>query len=220
MNMRIKPIKIILTNIKINIMALFSKSSLRIILIFLASSVLVYLATEYHKKNLAETTEAFEETVPTVDVDSDIIDNKPLPEPELTTEVVGDIKEKKDDDYDIMPSEDSLNEQYRPVDFEESKVSNDCFPKDKLSAEDLLPKDSANSKWSQVNPSGQGELKNANFLNAGYHVGVNTIGSSMRNANLQLRSEPPNPQIKVSPFMNSTIMPDLNRRPLEINGCD
>lgn len=201
-------------------MALLSKPSLRIVLIFLASSVLVYLATEYYKKNLAETTEAFEETVPTVDVDSDIIDNKPLPAPELTTEVVGDLQEKKEDDYDIMPSEDSLNEQYRPVDFEESKTSNDCFPKDKLSAEDLLPKDSANSKWSQVNPSGQGELKNANFLNAGYHVGVNTIGSSMRNANLQLRSEPPNPQIKVSPFMNSTIMPDLNRRPLEINGCD
>lgn len=203
-------------------MALFSKPSLRIVLIFLASSVLVYIATEYYKKNLAETTEAFEETVPTVDVDSDIIDNKPLPEPELTTEVVGNLKEKKseDDGYDIMPSEDSLNEQYRPVDFEESKRNSDCFPKDKLTAEDLLPKDSANSKWSQVNPSGQGELKNANFLNAGYHVGVNTVGSSMRNANLQLRSEPPNPQIKVSPFMNSTIMPDLNRRPLEIDGCD
>ena len=202
-------------------MALFSKPSLRIILIFLASSVLVYLTTEYYKRNIAATTEEFEETVPSIDIDSDIIDNKPLPEPELKTEIVGDLNEKKDgDSYDVMPSEEDLNEQYRPVDFEEKKVTNDCFPRDKLTAEDLLPKDSANSKWAQMNPAGQGELKNQNFLTAGYHVGVNTVGNSLRNANMQLRSEPTNPILKVSPWMQSTIQPDLNRRPLEINGCD
>lgn len=203
-------------------MALFGKPSLRIILIFLASSVLVYLTTEYYKRNIAEFTEEFEETVPTIDVDSDIIDNKPLPEPELTTEVVGDLNEdkKEGDEYGVMPSEQDLNEQYRPVDFEESKATSDCFPRDKLTAEDLLPKDSANSKWAQMNPAGQGELKNQNFLTAGYHVGVNTVGNSLRNANMQLRSEPTNPILKVSPWMQSTIQPDLNRRPLEINGCE
>lgn len=202
-------------------MTLFSKPSLRIILIFLASSVLVYLATEYYKRTIAQTTEAFEETEATIDVDSDIINDKPLPEPELKTEVVGKLDEKdKDDDYEVLPSENDLNEQYRPVDFEEKKTKNDCFPRDKLTADDLLPKDAANSKWAQTNPAGQGELKNSNFLNAGYHVGVNTVGNSLRNANLQLRSEPTNPVLKVSPWMQSTIQPDLNRRPLEINGCD
>jgi len=48
-------------------------------------------------------------------------------------------------------------------------------------------------------------------------IGVNTVGQSLRNANYQLRSEPPNPQIPVSIFNQSTIAPDTNRRPLEIN---
>lgn len=96
----------------------------------------------------------------------------------------------------------------------------DCFPKDKLKPEDLLPMDAANSEWAQVNPAGQGDVKNQNYLTAGYHLGVNSIGSTLRNANLQLRSELPNPRTQVSPWLNSTIEPDLNRKPLEINGCD
>ena len=61
-------------------------------------------------------------------------------------------------------------------------------------------------------------LQNVNLLRAGYHAGIDTIGSTLRNSNLQLRSEPPNPTSKVSPWMNSTIEPDLMRVPLEI-GC-
>jgi hypothetical protein len=94
-----------------------------------------------------------------------------------------------------------------------------CFPKDRLTADDLLPKDAANSKWAQMNPAGQGDLRDQNFLTAGTHIGINTVGSSMKNPNLQLRSEPPNPQIPVSPWMISTITySDVNRRPLEIGG--
>ena len=96
----------------------------------------------------------------------------------------------------------------------------DCFPKDKLTPDDLLPKDAANSDWAQVNPAGPGDVQNQNFLTAGYHVGINSVGSTLRNANMQLRSEIPNPQVKVSPWLQSTIEPDLNRKPLEINGCD
>ena len=58
-------------------------------------------------------------------------------------------------------------------------------------------------------------LKGVNFLDAGYQVGVNTVGQSLRNSNQQLRSEPPNPQVNVSPWQNTTIGPDLARRPLE-----
>lgn len=192
---------------------------IRTVLVVLAGAVLVFLASEYYKKNMLEVAEKFEETVPTVDIDSDIVNVK-APEPELKHEVVGNVKEPVDEKYPVLPSEDDLNEQYKPVDFKESKAPNDCFPRDKLTAEDLLPKDAANSKWAQVNPAGQGELKNQNFLTAGYHVGINTVGSSLRNANYQLRSEPINPQVKVSPWNQTTIQPDLNRRPLEINECE
>lgn len=93
----------------------------------------------------------------------------------------------------------------------------DCFPKDQLDPKDLLPGNDS-STWAQSVPNAQGDLGDQNFLTAGYHVGVNTVGQSLRNANLQLRSEPANPQVKVSPWLQATIEPDTMRQPLEI-GC-
>lgn len=80
---------------------------------------------------------------------------------------------------------------------------------------ELLPRDN-NSQWSELNPQGSGDLQNVNLLKAGYHVGIDTIGNSLRNANLQVRSEPANPQLNVGPWMNTTIAPDTMRTPLEI----
>lgn len=92
-----------------------------------------------------------------------------------------------------------------------------CFNKDRLTSADLLPVDAGNSKWGQINPScGSGMLMDQNFLTSGYHIGINTIGQSLRNANLQLRSEPPNPQIPVSPWGISTIEPDIRAVAFEI----
>jgi hypothetical protein len=91
-----------------------------------------------------------------------------------------------------------------------------CFPRDRLTASDLLPKDAADSKWARINPSGTGDIHDQNYLTAGYHVGINTVGQSLRNANLQLRSEIPNPQNAVGPWMISTIEPDLRQATLEI----
>lgn len=120
------------------------------------------------------------------------------------------------------------NEIFKPIDngdgnnpfgLNGNQLPRDCYPKDQLTPSELLPGD-PNSKWAQVNPSGQGDLKDQNFLNAGYHIGVNTVGQTLRNANLQLRSEPPNPQVKVSPWLQTTIEPDTNRRAMEIGGCE
>jgi hypothetical protein len=91
-----------------------------------------------------------------------------------------------------------------------------CFPRDRLTASDLLPKDAADSKWARINPSGAGDIHDQNYLTAGFHVGVNTVGQSLRNANLQLRSEIPNPQNAVGPWMISTIEPDFRQNTLEI----
>ena len=94
----------------------------------------------------------------------------------------------------------------------------DCFPKDHLDPKDLLPSD-ATTKWAQTNPTGSGKIGDQNFLNAGYHTGINTVGQTLRNANMQLRSDPPNPQVQVSPWLQTTINPDTNRKPMEIGGC-
>ena len=58
-------------------------------------------------------------------------------------------------------------------------------------------------------------MTDKNFLFESNKYGENTQGSSLRNANRQLRSEPANTRTVVSPWMNSTIEPDLLRRPLE-----
>lgn len=82
---------------------------------------------------------------------------------------------------------------------------------------DLLPKDT-NSNWASLNPQGNGDLQNINLLKSGYHLGIDTIGQTLKNANLQIRSEPPNPQVNTGPWNQSTITPDFMRPPLEI-GC-
>jgi len=80
---------------------------------------------------------------------------------------------------------------------------------------ELLPKDT-NSEWAKLNPTASGDLSEVNLLKAGHHIGVNTVGQSLRNANQQLRSDPPCPQLNVGPWNNTTIEPDLSRVPLEI----
>lgn len=79
---------------------------------------------------------------------------------------------------------------------------------------DLLPSD-ANSDWAALNPS-MNAGATPDLLQAGYHIGLDTIGQSLRNANLQLRSDPVIPKSDVGPWMQSTIEPDYGRVPLEI----
>ena len=98
-----------------------------------------------------------------------------------------------------------------------STPTRSCYPQNTLKPDDLLPQDKKNAvnDFNKDYPVSQGILKGVNFLEAGYQVGVNTVGQSLRNANQQLRAEPANPQVNVSPWQNTTIGPDLGRRPLE-----
>jgi hypothetical protein len=102
-----------------------------------------------------------------------------------------------------------------PAEFGSAEAPAGCYPRDQLTPSELLPRD-MNSIWAEQNPMGPGSLKGKNFLSAGALIGVNTVGQSLRNANLQVRSEPPNPQVAVSIFNQSTISPDISHRPLEI----
>lgn len=97
---------------------------------------------------------------------------------------------------------------------------NNYNTKSVASPDDLLPNDQ-NSEWASLNPVG---LNNANVMpvhfDAGYHIGLDTIGQTLRNANLQERSDPIIPKKDVGPWNVSTIEPDLGRVPLELGyGC-
>ena len=109
------------------------------------------------------------------------------------------------------------NEQYASVKGMKTPTRR-CYPENTLQPDELLPNSDAKNinNFNKDYPVSEGILKGVNFLEAGYQVGVNTVGQSLRNANQQLRAEPANPQVNVSPWLNTTIGPDLGRRPLEL----
>jgi hypothetical protein len=118
----------------------------------------------------------------------------------------------------VRPSDPNGNEIFASANGVQTSmpgVPSSCSQSNIQNPAELLPKDS-NSQWAQLNPSGKGELANVNLLKAGYHIGIDTIGQTLRNANLQIRSEPPNPQLSVGPWNQSTIEPDFMRVPLEL----
>ena len=94
-----------------------------------------------------------------------------------------------------------------------NQLPSECYPKDVLSSVDLLPRD-ANSMWAQVNPSGQGSLADQNFLTSGFHIGINTVGQSLKNASYDIRGTVANPKFAVSPWNNSTYEADHNIKSL------
>ena len=81
---------------------------------------------------------------------------------------------------------------------------------------DLLPFDEESNQWALTNPRGDGSLQNVQTMEAAHFIGIDTQVSSMKNANLQLRSEPPIPKTQVSIWNNSTYTGDEHRRHMEI----
>lgn len=58
-------------------------------------------------------------------------------------------------------------------------------------------------------------LARQDFLAPTQQIGVDTVLSSLRNASRDIRNNIPNPIAVVSPWLNSTILPDLERRNLD-----
>lgn len=188
----------------------------RTVLIILAAVVLFSLVHYYNSKQNAVSAEKFyqnprQQFTPTLDEPNDVIQRSYA---ELSGSSKGDANL-------VRPSEEEIESEYKAVEYAGNKLPNDCFPKDRLTTEDLLPKDAANLKWSVVNPAGQGDVSNMNFVQAGAMQGVNSTLGSMRNANLQLRSDPVIPNNANNwPIMMSTIPRNsaMQRRPMEIAG--
>jgi hypothetical protein len=80
----------------------------------------------------------------------------------------------------------------------------------------LLPKEPV-SQEDFGSFSAESILSGQNFLDPRAQIGYpETVGGTLRNANLQLRSEPVNPRDPVSIFNLSTIVPDTLRPAFEI----
>ena len=117
----------------------------------------------------------------------------------------------------LMQGEDG-NGKYAPVNGSAGPGVDVCALKNGGTglASALLPKEVATQEdFGQFAPDDI--LKGQNFLNPRDQIGFpETIGGALRNANQQVRSEPPNPRNPVTIFNNSTIEPDQMRPPFEI----
>lgn len=71
------------------------------------------------------------------------------------------------------------------------------------SPSDLLP--SAANEWDVLNSVGTSTGTNPDLLDAGHHQGIDTVSQSLRNANLQVRSDPAIPVVETGPWNQTTI---------------
>ncbi len=149
--------------------------------------------------NKSESTEALENTevvapaapeTPVVSVDSKLITPEPKP--------LG--------SYDDMYAEISLD----------SKTETSEITPQMPNSNELLPSNE-DSEFLKENPVAK-LLKEQNFLQAGYHFGINTVVQSNKIPYLDIRSVPPIPKMDVGPFNNSSYEQPMgsNRRFLEI----
>jgi hypothetical protein len=102
---------------------------------------------------------------------------------------------------------------YAKVDEKTEMNLPSCMNNAAFVSSNLLPKEpSKMESFAEFSPL---NMKDTNFIDSSKFV-IGTQSQSLRNANYQLRSDPPNPQKEVCPWMQSTIAPEDDRRPLEI----
>jgi hypothetical protein len=122
----------------------------------------------------------------------------------VTSRLTGSRTDTSDDVYKNNP--DVLAHPQMSNDYDNHPI-NDVQP------HELLPRDGG---FADSNPQGQGTLSGRNFFESGHHAGLNTQGGSMKNPNLQLRSDPVITRQDVGPWHNSTIEEDTMRRQFDI----
>lgn len=84
----------------------------------------------------------------------------------------------------------------------------DCNVEDLFNADHYLPKEQNDEWWNTLEQSIP--IKDRHLVNINKPIGINTIGSSLKNPSYDIRGTPANPKFAISPFNNSSIDPDTN----------
>ena len=82
----------------------------------------------------------------------------------------------------------------------------DCFPKDTITPQELMPRDDSYNTWQMASPSVNGHLADRNFLESGYHFGIDTVSNTLKNPNLQLHLDLIIPQAQVAHGRNQPMV--------------
>jgi len=114
---------------------------------------------------------------------------------------------------DQFMGNDEGNAQYAPYKPEKKKI--DKFKASEIfNSQNYLPNEkSVNPDWFDVVPDAI-SVKNRHLINVSKPMGINTIGTSLRNPSYDIRGSPPNPKFVISPWLQSTIEPDNNFKSL------
>lgn len=111
----------------------------------------------------------------------------------------------------VSSMEDGSGKSEEMPDTKEQQVESSVLPAPKaLSGSDLMPKDENKDHPALTTLS----ANVPDVLAAGQHLGATS--QSLRNANLQVRSDPQIPAVDTGPWNKSTIEPDMGRVPLEL----
>ena len=131
--------------------------------------------------------------------------------PEDTDAEDDDMEEHDMEEHDIEDAEDEPYDDTMDAENSLPKVMKPAMPLLTPSSQ-LLPKITPEAAdFAQFAPK---NLQAQNFLTATQWVGVNTQGSSLKNANYDLRANPLIPKADVGPWSQSSIEPNLYAREL------
>jgi len=115
-------------------------------------------------------------------------------------------------DYSTMAD----NDKFSPIDESDDKFSPYEQKKKKFTtselydSEKLLPQE-VNKDWLEVMPDPI-KVKNRHLININKPIGTDTVGSSLKIASHDLRGNIPAPKFVISPFLNSSVEPDINTK--------
>ena len=100
------------------------------------------------------------------------------------------------------------------LDSADARAMYASMPPDAGLSSDLLPKPVVDvGSFADFAPTAA--LAGQQFLDPEKVIGIDTQGSSLRNASRDLRAEPPIPKADVGPWSQSTITADMYRKPLQ-----
>jgi len=128
-----------------------------------------------------------------------------------------------DESNDLLQTGYMANDQFVGMDDTKGQYAPykaECKKVDKYKASEIfnsknyLPNEkSINPEWWDIVPDAI-DVKNRNLINVSKAIGIDTIGTSLRNPSYDIRGSPPCPKFVISPWLQSTIEPDTNLKSL------
>lgn len=120
------------------------------------------------------------------------------------------------DDYSVTDNftgydDDKAGEKYAKYNPEKRKLNK--YKLDEIfNSDNYLPKH-VRDDWFEIVPEAI-SVKNRHLINVSKPIGINTIGTSLRNPSWDIRGTPACPKFVVAPWLQSTIEPDTNLKSL------